>query len=429
MKVVSDDITSTRFFVFLFLFFFFNDTATTEIYTLSLHDALPIYWYYELMREKADISELRPRLLFGQAHLGEAGHSGEINVAEMSDKTEVCGCNGITKGMVVDAITEKGLFTLEDVRLHTKASASCGSCTGLVEQILAATLGGNYTPTPTEQPLCGCSDHTHDEVRQTIREHHLTSIPEAMRFLEWRTPDGCPKCRPALNYYLISTWPGEAVDDPQSREHNERVHANIQQDGTYSVVPRAWGGMTNPQELRAVADCAEKLGVPVKITGGQRLAIPFVKKEDLPGVWAGLGKAGMISGFAYGKAMRSVKSCVGKGLCHFGTQDSLGSASRWKRPSGGPGRRTSSRWASPAVPAIAPNPRSRISVSSAWIPAGNSMSEVPAVLGFVPPTSCARLAATRKSPNTPPPSCSSTGRRDITGSGRRPGSSGWGCPT
>lgn len=281
-------------------------------------------WYYELMREKADISELRPRLLFGQAHLGEAGHSGEINVAEMSDKTEVCGCNGITKGMVVDAITEKGLFTLEDVRLHTKASASCGSCTGLVEQILAATLGGNYTPTPTEQPLCGCSDHTHDEVRQTIREHHLTSIPEAMRFLEWRTPDGCPKCRPALNYYLISTWPGEAVDDPQSREHNERVHANIQQDGTYSVVPRAWGGMTNPQELRAVADCAEKLGVPVKITGGQRLAIPFVKKEDLPGVWAGLGKAGMISGFAYGKAMRSVKSCVGKGLCHFGTQDSLG---------------------------------------------------------------------------------------------------------
>ncbi|OHC74323.1 MAG: nitrite reductase large subunit [Rhodospirillales bacterium RIFCSPLOWO2_12_FULL_58_28] len=281
-------------------------------------------WYYELMRGRADISELRSMLLFGQGHLGDAGHGGKINIAGMSDKTEVCGCNGVTKGVIVEAISSKGLFTLEDVRVHTKASASCGSCTGMVEQILASTLGGNYTATPTEKPVCGCTDHTHDEVRRAIFDHHLTTIPDAMRFLEWRTPDGCPRCRPALNYYLISAWPAEAVNDLQSREHNERVHANIQQDGSYSVVPRTWGGLTNAKELRAVADCADKLGVPVKITGGQRLAIPFVKKKDLPGVWAELGKAGLVSGFAYGKAVRSVKSCVGKGLCRFGTQDSLG---------------------------------------------------------------------------------------------------------
>ncbi|MFC5303274.1 nitrite reductase large subunit NirB [Azospira restricta] len=281
-------------------------------------------WYYDLMRDGSDISELRPNLLHGHGHLGDAGHSGAVAVASMPDETEVCGCNGITKGMIVKAITDKGLFTLEEVRSHTKASASCGSCTGKVEQILAFTLGGDYSPAPQEKPLCGCTEHTHAEVRNAIREQHLTTIPETMRFLEWKTPDGCPKCRPALNYYLISTWPGEAKDDPQSRVHNERVHANIQNDGSYSVVPRTWGGLTNAKELRVIADLAEKYNVPVKVTGGQRLAIPFIKKEDLPKVWATLNDNDMLSGFAYGKAVRSVKSCVGKGLCRFGTQDSLG---------------------------------------------------------------------------------------------------------
>ncbi len=278
--------------------------------------------YYDLMRDGTDISGLRATLF--QGHGGETGHSGEMAVAAMAEDTEVCGCNGVTKGMIVKAVTEKGLFTLEEVRAHTKASASCGSCAGKVEQILAFTLGGSYSPAPREKPLCGCTDFSHDEVRRAIRENHLITIPEAMGFLEWKTPDGCPKCRPALNYYLISTWPGEAQDDPSARVHNERVHANIQQDGSYAVVPRTWGGLTNAKELRAIADVAERMGVPVKVTGGQRLAIPFVKKEDLPKVWAELGQAGLTSGYAYGKAVRSVKSCVGKGLCRWGTQDSLG---------------------------------------------------------------------------------------------------------
>ncbi len=281
-------------------------------------------WYFDLMRDGTDVSGLRDSLLFGHGHFGEAGHGGVAAIAAMPDDTEVCGCNGVTKGMIVQAVTTKGLFTIEDVRAHTKAAASCGSCTGLVEQILAFTLGGSYNPAPKEKPVCPCTDFTHAEVRQAIRENHLVSIPETMRFLEWKTPDGCPKCRPALNFYLIATWPGETKDDPQSRVHNERVHANIQHDGTYAVVPRCWGGLTNAKELRAIADVAERMNVPVKVTGGQRLAIPFVKKEDLPAVWAELGKAGLVSGYAYGKAVRSVKSCVGKNLCRVGTQDSLG---------------------------------------------------------------------------------------------------------
>ncbi len=289
-----------------------------------LGDAVDAAWYFQLMRDEVDISDDRDRLLFGRSALGDSGHGAENAILSMDDETEVCGCNGVSKGEIVGAITENKLFTLDGVRAHTKASASCGACTGLVEQILAFTMGGDYSDTPTQRPLCRCTEFSHDEVRNAIRDNGLMSIPDVMAFMEWGTPDGCAECRPALNYYLLCAWPGEYVDDVQSRFINERVHANIQKDGTYSVVPRTWGGLTNPQELRAVADCADRLGVPVKITGGQRLAIPFVKKEDLPGVWRELGKAGLVSGYAYGKAVRSVKSCVGKDLCHFGTQDSLG---------------------------------------------------------------------------------------------------------
>jgi nitrite reductase (NADH) large subunit len=241
----------------------------------------------------------------------------------MADTAEVCGCNGVCKGSIVKAIREQGLFTLEEVRKHTKASSSCGSCTGLVEQILASTVGGAYKPASTgEKPLCGCTGHTHGEVRRVIREQKLLSIQAVMSFLEWQTPNGCASCRPALNYYLISTWPHEAEDDPQSRFINERAHANIQKDGTYSVVPRMWGGVTNPAELRRIADVAEKYRIPtVKCTGGARIDLLGVKKEDLPGVWKDLD---MPSGHAYGKSIRTVKTCVGNEHCRFGTQASMG---------------------------------------------------------------------------------------------------------
>ena len=281
-------------------------------------------WYFQLMREGTDVSAIRDGMLFGQHHIGDSGHGGKNAVAAMPDNAEVCGCNGVCKGTIIKAITTKGLFTLEEVRAHTKASASCGSCTGLVEQLLAATVG-DYSTSPKEKPLCGCTDRTHEEVRKAIRAQHLTSISAVMHFMEWRTPDGCHKCRPAINYYLLSTWPGEVHDDYQSRFINERAHANIQKDGTYSVIPRIWGGVTTPAELRAIADVAEKYHVPtVKITGGQRIDLLGVKKEQLPWVWDDLVKAGFVSGHAYGKALRTVKTCVGSEWCRFGTQDSTG---------------------------------------------------------------------------------------------------------
>jgi nitrite reductase (NADH) large subunit len=277
-------------------------------------------WYFQLLRDKKPIHEIRDNLMFGQDSLGNSGHQGQDKAASMTDEMEVCGCNGVCKGTIVKAIKEKGLFTIDDVKKQTKAASSCGSCTGLVEQILASTLGGGYAPPSTSKAICGCTDKSHEQVREEIRTHKYLNIPDAIKGMAWRTPNGCATCRPALNYYLISTWPHEAKDDPQSRFINERVHANIQKDGTYSVIPRMYGGVTSSEQLRKIADVADKYQVPmVKVTGGQRIDLLGVKKEDLVGMWADLD---MPSGYAYGKSIRTVKTCVGSEFCRFGTQNS-----------------------------------------------------------------------------------------------------------
>lgn len=277
-------------------------------------------WYFQLLREGRAIADIREQLMFGESNLGDTGHAGQNKAMGMPDSAEVCGCNGVSKGRICSAIRDKGLFTLEDVRKHTKASASCGSCTGLVEQLLMATAGGDYSAAAKKKAMCGCTDASHAEVRATIREQKLLNHAQLYDTLGWRTPNGCASCRPAINYYLISTWPKEASDDPQSRFINERSHANIQKDGSYSVVPRMWGGTTNAADLRRIADVVDKYAIPtVKVTGGQRIDLLGVKKEDLQGVWADLA---MPSGFAYGKSTRTVKTCVGSEWCRFGTQDS-----------------------------------------------------------------------------------------------------------
>ncbi|MCO2791914.1 NAD(P)/FAD-dependent oxidoreductase [Pseudomonas aeruginosa] len=213
-------------------------------------------WYFRQIRENHNVAQIRDHLMFGENALGDVGHQGQNSAASMPDTAEVCGCNGVCKGTIVKAIQEHGLFSVDEVKKHTKAASSCGSCAGLVEQILISTVGVSY----------------------------------------------------------------EAKDDPQSRLINERAHANIQKDGTYSVVPRMWGGVTNAAELRRIADVADKYQVPmVKVTGGQRIDLLGVKKDDLPAIWKDLD---MPSGHAYGKSIRTVKTCVGSEFCRFGTQNS-----------------------------------------------------------------------------------------------------------
>jgi nitrite reductase (NADH) large subunit len=277
-------------------------------------------WYFKLLREARPLGELRDHIMFGETQIGDAGTQGQSRAASMADSDEVCGCNGVCKGTIVKTINEKGLYTLDEVKKHTKASSSCGSCTGLVEQILMSVVGSSFQETPTQKAVCACTGHGHGAVRQAIREHRLFDHQSVYRHLEWNTPNGCATCRPAINYYLVSTWPREARDDPQSRFVNERVAANIQKDNTYSVVPQMKGGVTNAAELRRIADVTDKYQIPmVKVTGGQRIDLLGVKKEDLIDVWRDLG---MNSGHAYGKSIRTVKTCVGTDFCRFGTQDS-----------------------------------------------------------------------------------------------------------
>ena len=282
-------------------------------------------WFFQKIREGSAIApDERDTLIFGPSYAGGTPLDPMAAVAALPDDSEICGCNGISKGKILAAIDKEGLKDVEGVRACTKASSSCGSCTGLVESLLAFKLGGAFAA-PSKKTVCGCTELGHDEVRRLIVSLSLKSIPAVMQELGWKTSCGCTKCRPALNFYLLASWPGEYVDDGQSRFINERVHANIQKDGTYSVVPRAWGGMTTADELRAIADVIDKFKIPaVKYTGGQRLDMLGVRKQDLPGVWADLNAAGMVSGHAYGKSLRTVKTCVGTEWCRFGTQDSTG---------------------------------------------------------------------------------------------------------
>jgi nitrite reductase (NADH) large subunit len=280
-------------------------------------------WYLDLMRKREDITAFKDAALFGQALVAAMGKAAApLPVTDLPDDYQICGCNGVCKGTIVQTIAAKRLTSLAEVRAHTKASASCGSCTGLVESLLAATLGAVFRK-PKEPGMCRCTALTQEAVRKAIVERALRTIPQVMAALGWNAPDGCHSCRPALNFYLLVAWPGEYVDDAQSRFINERAHGNIQKDGTFSVIPRMWGGTTNATELRAIADVVDKYSIPaVKLTGGQRIDMLGVRKEELPAVWRDLNAAGMVSGHAYGKALRTVKTCVGTEWCRFGVQDS-----------------------------------------------------------------------------------------------------------
>ncbi|CAM4222974.1 nitrite reductase large subunit NirB [Paenibacillus alkaliterrae] len=272
---------------------------------------------FAMIRSGEDVTGKEKEVLLGS---GGPVTSGADMIAAMSDDEIICGCNGVSKGTIVGAINEKGCASVNDIKACTKASASCGGCKPLVADVLTYVLGADGVKT-VKEGICGCTALSRDEVVEGIREMKLTTSKEVMHVLEWNNPEGCSKCRPALNYYLGMVWPEDHEDERESRFVNERNHANIQKDGTYSVVPRIYGGVTTPQDLKKIAEVAVKYEVPlVKITGGQRIDLLGVKKEDLPSMWSDLD---MPSGYAYGKTLRTVKTCVGSTFCRFGTQDSI----------------------------------------------------------------------------------------------------------
>jgi len=276
---------------------------------------------FSLVRKGEPVAGKERQLLLG-AEADAASGGVERRLEAMADDEIICGCNGVSKGTIVDAIVNKGCTSVNAVKACTRASGSCGGCRPLVEglvRLYAKETAGEGEA--VKEGICGCTSLGRDELVDAIRRLGLKSVKEVMRVLEWRTPEGCSKCRPALNYYLGMLWPTEYRDERESRFTNERYHANIQKDGTYSVVPRIYGGVTSPAELKKIAEVAERFEVPlVKITGGQRIDLLGVRKDQLPAIWEALG---MPAGYAYGKALRTVKTCVGSTFCRFGTQDSI----------------------------------------------------------------------------------------------------------
>ncbi len=267
--------------------------------------------YMDWIRTGADLSDLRRQLLFPPRDVDTG-----LAVAEMPDNETICGCNGVRKGDIIHAIHQHGITTMKGLKEHTRASTSCGTCSGLCEKLLRAVAPDFAEETATT--LCSCVPFSYERLREIVRAQKLKSVEEVLAVYGNRK--GCEVCKPALSYMLDMLWCGDHDEDRSARFINDRVHANIQKDGTFSVVPRMRGGVTTPDELRRIADVAEKYNVPmVKVTGSQRLDLLGVKKSDLPNVWRDLG---MPSGQAYTKGVRMVKTCVGSEFCRFGTQDS-----------------------------------------------------------------------------------------------------------
>ncbi len=267
--------------------------------------------YTQWLRDAADLTPHRKHLLFPPP-APDAG----LEVAEMPDSEVICGCNGVRKGAIIQAIHQHGIQTLDQLKERTRASSSCGSCTGLCQQLLRAVAPEFQEQTRTT--LCSCVPFSYEQLRDIVRGQQLKSVQEVLNVYGNRK--GCEVCKPALSYLLDMLWCGGHDEDRSARFINDRVHANIQKDGSFSVVPRMRGGVTSPEELRRIADVAEKYNVRmVKVTGSQRIDLLGVKKADLPRVWADLG---MPSGQAYTKGVRMVKTCVGTEFCRFGVQDS-----------------------------------------------------------------------------------------------------------
>lgn len=241
----------------------------------------------------------------------------KASAADLPDTAQVCNCNGVCKGDIVQAIQEHDLGSTAEVVARTRAGAGCGTCKPLVKEILLDVRGGKVDENTY---LCACLKQTREACASAIREQNLESVSEVAAACG--TGRECGACNPALAYLVSEVKENKHREERHARYINDRVHGNIQKDGTFSVVPRMKGGKTTADELRRIADAADKYNIQtIKVTGGQRIDLLGVKKEDLPAIWEDLD---MPSGMAYAKSVRTVKTCVGSDHCRFGLDDSMG---------------------------------------------------------------------------------------------------------
>ncbi len=274
----------------------------------------------QLFQNNTPLPDVRAELLFGS----RTGKS-LVKASDLPDAAQICNCNGVSKGQIVAAIRDGGCNSVGKIGACTKAGSGCGSCKPLITEILAGC--GAAGDDPSEHYYVPGVPYEKAALVEEIRKRGLKSVSSVFRELAGGKEDAASKA--GLASLLKSLWPDEYEDERDARFINDRVHANIQKDATYSVIPRIYAGVTTPDELRRIADVAIKYNVPmVKITGGQRIDLLGIKKEDLPGVWQDLG---MPSGHAYTKAFRTCKSCVGTDFCRYGVGDSIALAQKIER--------------------------------------------------------------------------------------------------
>jgi len=241
-----------------------------------------------------------------------------IDVVDLPDNAQVCNCNGVCKKNIVDAIVNKKLTSVSAIGEETKAGKGCGSCKGLISQIIEATVG-KVSNDPSEHYYVQGIPLEKSQLIRAIKNQNLKSVSSLFEaFAEGKEDLGS---KPGLASLLKTIWAEEYEDERDARFINDRVHANIQKDGTFSVVPRIYGGVTSPEDLIRISQAALKYKVKmVKFTGGQRIVLFGVKKEDLPKIWKDIG---LPSGHAYAKSFRTCKSCVGTDYCRVGVGDSI----------------------------------------------------------------------------------------------------------
>jgi nitrite reductase (NADH) large subunit len=251
---------------------------------------------------------------------------GLLKAVDLPDDAQICNCNGVSKRQIVDAIQIRSCQSVSKVGACTKAGMGCGSCTSLVAQLLESCLGEVGYDATEHYYVPGVALEKSQLVAE-IKNRGIKSVSDVFAQLGGGTEDAASKV--GLASLLKTLWPGEYEDERDARFINDRVHANIQKDGTFSVVPRIYGGVTTADELMRIAQVAVKYRVPmVKLTGGQRIDLLGIKKGDLPGVWKDLG---MPSGHAYTKAFRTCKSCVGTDFCRYGVGDSIALSQKIER--------------------------------------------------------------------------------------------------
>ena len=281
-------------------------------------DASQYNLFHQMVANKMPLPNQPESLIFGNSNKTDDSSG----VKALPDSAQICSCENISKGDIVVQVTQNGVTTVDGIKKSTKACTGCGGCTPMVNDILKISL--ESLGHKVKKTLCEHFDYSRQELFDIIKVKELKTYNQVLD--SNGKGDGCEICKPAVASLLASIWNEPIVHQSTIQDTNDRYLANIQKGGSYSVVPRIAGGEITPEKLMAIGRIAQKYNLYTKITGGQRIDMFGARMDDLPDIWAELIEEGFESGHAYGKALRTVKSCVGSTWCRFGVQDSVGYA-------------------------------------------------------------------------------------------------------